>query len=143
MPYHSWYDEEDDFDFGRLNEAGFFIHKYCIKRARLYIHWKEKYGTLRYEYINSCLFGFWPIHHIFKPACLRYQWTKWVMNIDIVLGRLLEFIGVAPLVRRYQLYIFRKALFAAVKKYPDMEDEILSDAPEEVIGEEIHSRYWT
>lgn len=141
MTYHEW--GEEDFDWAGLCEAGNFIHDYCMKRARLCVHWKEKYGTLRYEYLGSCLYGEWPVHKIFYPGHLFYRWPKRLMPIDRAIGKSLEFLKIAPLVRGYQIRTLRKALFKAVEKYPHLEDEILSDAPEEVVGKEIHNRYWS
>ena len=140
MTHHVW---GDDFDWQRLDAAGEFISSYCIHRARLRIHWKEKWGTLRYEYLECILFGEWPIHALIKPGYLFYQFPKWFRPIEDVLGYVLEFLRISPMIRKYQLKIFKEALMAAVERYPDLKDEILSDAPEEVVGKEIHNQYWT
>lgn len=43
---------------------------------------------------------------------------------------------------KYSKWLLRRAIFNAVKKWPSLEDEILSDADEEIVGTEIHSKYW-
>ena len=49
MPYHQWGDE--DFDWEALNEAMDYIGRFCGRWARLVVLMKEKYGTIRYEFI--------------------------------------------------------------------------------------------
>ena len=158
---HIWGDE--DFDWEGLNDAGSFIHQYCMSRARLCIHWKEKYGTLRYEYLDSCLFSdHTPIHSILKPGRLFLHYNKInikhiiklkdrilfrigkaIMNIERPIGILLQVLYISSLIRKYQLWIFRRAIFKAIEKWPHLEDEILEDAPEIVIGTELHEKYWS
>ena len=48
MPYHDWSD--DDFDFNGLYKAGKWIETFYKRATKQQMHWKEKYGTIRYEY---------------------------------------------------------------------------------------------
>lgn len=134
MTYHDWGDK--DFDWEALNNAGEYISSYCMKRARLYIHWKEKYGTLRYQHLSSCIFNrYWPIHTLINPGHLYYRFPRWMINIEYIVGDVLYYIGVVKIIQKYQLWILKRALLRAVKKFPHIKDEILADTPEE-IGDE-------
>lgn len=50
MPWHHWGGE---FDFGRLNKAGRHLSKLYERITGKHIWWKEKYGTIRYEFIHA------------------------------------------------------------------------------------------
>lgn len=47
MVYHMWGSE---FDFKRLNQAGEYCERLYKKLTKQDVIWKEKYGTLRWEY---------------------------------------------------------------------------------------------
>lgn len=47
---HMW---GDGFDFDRLNRAGKQIEDIYRENTGLQLHWKEKYGTLRFEWISD------------------------------------------------------------------------------------------
>lgn len=50
MASHIW---GDGFDFDRLNKAGNQIENIFMELSGLQLHWKEKYGTLRYEWFSN------------------------------------------------------------------------------------------
>lgn len=47
---HMW---GDGFDFDRLNKAGKQIENIFRELTGLQLHWKEKYGTIRYEWFSD------------------------------------------------------------------------------------------
>lgn len=47
---HYW---GDGFDFNRLNKAGKQIENIFRELSGLELYWKEKYGTLRYEWFSD------------------------------------------------------------------------------------------
>ncbi len=52
MPYHEW---GSDFDFGRLNDAASWVENFYRRMTGNMVVWKEKYGTVRYEFTHSWL----------------------------------------------------------------------------------------
>ncbi len=50
MPWHQW---GDGFDFDRLNEAGHHLSKLYERITKKPMWWKEKYGTIRYEFVYT------------------------------------------------------------------------------------------
>jgi hypothetical protein len=127
---HSWGDSWFRKYGEDLHNAGSFISRYCRTRAHLCIHWKEKWGTLRFEFIGSCIFDrYWPIHSIFYPGHLFYRFPKWMLKVDWAVGCVLFGLGIGQLIQRYQLFILRRAINLAVKKWPHIEKEITADSP--------------
>lgn len=94
MPYHNW--EDSDFDWKALHGAGALISRLSVW-VGLKVWWKEKYGTLRYEFI--CMWG-WSNNRLIAKlqklgfqaalfiACLRYEQVApeilddWATNWD-------------------------------------------------------------
>ena len=134
---HIWGDKE--FDWDGLGDAMKYMHQHVRKYSRCLFICKEKYGTIRYEHIVPpfghvmCRVGIinlpyfkkrtpfknYPINLFCWNECWLYR--KWV---------------------RFGYFILGRAIFKAVKKWPHLEHEIFQDAPEELVGEEIHGRYW-
>ena len=50
MTYHSWYDQ--DFDFNQLSKIIDWIYKFYYRSTKNYLMMKEKYGTIRYECLD-------------------------------------------------------------------------------------------
>jgi hypothetical protein len=140
MPYHDW--SEKDFDWNGLDQAGHLIYKIC-KLGRIYINWKEKYGTLRtstHLYTGS-------LHSLIYPGYVYRQFPQWLWTFDIYcITPFMEWTRIPKLVQKIQLNIFyRLAYYVAMKKYPHLKEEIAVDAdyPEYIIGGmEIHDKYW-
>lgn len=122
MAYHDWSDE--DFDWKGLNEAQDFIRKYVKTWSRCNVITKEKYGTIRYEWLfppgGSVRYGF----HIKLPYFTRSN--KYMDNIPIVLWRWQDSI-IYRLWFKLGVYTLNKAVHKAVKKWPHLKDEILED----------------
>lgn len=47
MPFHQW---DDGFDFTKLEKAGTWIATFYRRLTGKNMIWKEKYGTIRYEF---------------------------------------------------------------------------------------------
>ena len=99
---HTWGDK--DFDWDGLNDAGSYIARRCRRRAWFHLHWKEKYGSLRLEWINSALF-YLPIHSIFYPGHLYVRYSHWVLVLDRKLGKVCYKMGITNAIRNYQMKV--------------------------------------
>lgn len=126
-PYHEW--GEEDFDWAALSQAGELIYNRC-RKARLGIHWKEKYGTLRVSP--------WPfsgmLHSLIWPGYVynQYKW-KWMWRVDCFLAHkimpLWPFRHLHNFIVRKQVQVLADAYTEAVQKFPHIKDEILDDCP--------------
>jgi hypothetical protein len=94
-PYHEW---GSDFNFRRLDTAGIYIQDYVYKYSMCRLSWKEKYGTIRYEFLIPSRWCWYMCN-----CWIYYKWIK--------LGQ----------------YFLKKAIRKAIIKFPDMKDEILDD----------------
>lgn len=70
-PHHEW---GEDFDWDDLQEAMGFIYKYCKWLAGLRVLMKEKYGTIRYEYV-------WLWRH--SDWRLINMWQNWIFKVVV------------------------------------------------------------
>ena len=142
MVHHDWSDS--DFDWNALAEAADFISKYVEKHSFCTLIQKEKYGSLRYEYVfppkGSVRVGFQIRLPFFTrknrffpekraPICLWSWQDSW-------------------LYRKWTAYGWEcvlKACLLAVDKYPHIKDEILQDVccNEGLVGKEMHDKYWS
>ena len=104
MPYHEWGDE--DFDWNSLYEAQSYIFDYVYKYSRCRVITKEKYGTIRYEYI------FPPYGTLFYRSKLQRLWCRsFLYRLWIKLGK----------------KVLESAVYSACEKYPTVKAEILAD----------------
>ena len=138
MSYHDWGDT--DFDWKGLNEAMLFIYDYVYFRSLCRAMMKEKYGSIRYEYVwppgTSFRLGFQIELPVFKRKTrfgllpiVIFNWsTCWLVQKWASLG--------------WKLVL--KAALIATKKWPHLKDEILEDlaSNEELVGKELHDKYW-
>lgn len=98
---------------------------------------KEKFGTVRVY----CHFGWDSIYGIFYP---RHVWVKkwWPYRLDLTMSsllcRLLNII-VVP----YQKIIYRLAYKQALRKYPDLRDEIMCCADWYEVLEGVDGYHYT
>jgi len=120
---HDWGDE--DFDWDLL----YTVHNQIMHDVKLRtgctIVSKEKYGSLRFEYvvppkgtacfIRSKLQGYWIRTWLYR----RWELWGWRVLLDVCL--------------------------TAARDYPTLRDEILSDIAchENLVGKELHDEYWT
>lgn len=140
MTYHVWGDDWPHWD--KLDKAQDFIYEYANRRG-LKLFMKEKWGTIRYQFTFLSFFNdHAPIHRLYYGPRIYTPSPIILKKIDRVIGKLLYYIGIIPLIWKYQRFIFKRAIFKAVEKFPEIEDEILCDAPEEIVGEKIHRKYW-
>jgi len=107
------------------NDLHTAIH-FCIRNwqrwGRLGSHGKEKFGTFRHHvYYYDWR---WPIHSILKPGYVRYSWGRKCMELEGKLGRVIQLMGIAYLITRYQVFIYHLILFIACKRWPHITKEI-------------------
>lgn len=96
MTYHEWGDSWPHWN--ELYQAEQYIFKYVKKYSFCYLSLKEKYGTLRYEFINP-------------PRWSWYIFDCWLYFKWIKLGQ----------------FVLNKAVCSACKKFPNVKAEILDD----------------
>ena len=108
-PYHIWGDDWPHWD--KLYAAELFIYKYVYKYSFFRLSSKEKWGTLRYEW----LWG--PGDARFGPYIKIRGKIVWVWKLSYVYN----------LWRRYAKWILNKAIKKAINKWPEIKEEILSD----------------
>lgn len=109
----------------RVDLAAQYIHKFCVRWGRLGGQAKEKYGTVRF-YAQFSQLG---IQSLFFPP---YYYTKlplWIAKFDYkVVEKVLSPFN--NLWFNYQKFIYSTAYRRALKKFPDIQYEILISADE-------------
>lgn len=144
MAHHTWGDEH--FDWESLHKACSFFSK-LTTWARLCIHTKEKYGTMRIEYFGM---GHRGIYGLLNPGDLCFRWggpkvtIKFPKNVRhlVKLERtpvLLSYLfnrftykiakktGLGYVFWLYQKLVFNIFTVIAVKRWPHIKDEILHE----------------
>lgn len=124
MPYHEWGDE--DFDWTALEDAITFCVKNMRRWGRICVHGKEKYGTMRLEFVT---FGFTLHQFFFPPYLFKHKlMPKWLWCLDqnLVYGKFRVYNWLVnwwyvP----YQKWLYRFILNRAVKKWPHIKEEII------------------
>ena len=131
MTNHYWGDK--DFDWESLNNAINDITK-DLRKARIRVHSKEKYGTARFEFVS-----FWDggLYNLLWPQCI---WIKpgirhfiYFILDEYVVKPIINFLKIKHLVIEYQSEEYKKAFIKAIKKYPRITEEIIFDVNEGVI----------
>jgi hypothetical protein len=129
---HRWGDGFPYFD--DVDNAAYDIRRFCIRWGRLGGQAKEKYGTVRF-YTN---FGVRGLHSLTHPGYCHYAWyPRWLIYLDIYhLPKFFYWTGIQWFFSKWQPFIYNLAYKRALKKYPHIEAEILSDAdyPELIKG---------
>lgn len=105
MTVHYWGDK--DFDWEALDKAMDFIYKFCLKAGKFRPVMKEKYGTIRYEFVST-----------------------WIMYEH---DGLETWESVSEDVQKKRKKIFDQALIRAAKRWPHVEEEIWEDYPFETL----------
>ncbi len=128
MPYHDW--SEKEFDWKSLYEAETLANKLMLRLGRIGVHSKEKYGSIRW---NIYLFD-GTLHSFTHPGYVYSQYPKWLWRFDCTYKplRFLKFI-VVP----WQKSVIKLTFSFLVKKYPHIIDEIICDAPRELLNKEL------
>lgn len=124
----SWFEEHGD----DLYTAIRWIMNKWKKWGRIGSHGKEKWGSFRahpYPYV-----GYSPLFELFYPGYVSYyRMQQWIFSSQIiwldkyVLRYVFRWLGLSKLICRYQRYVFNAVIQTAVKKWPEIEDELLSD----------------
>lgn len=140
MPYHDWDDEWFEKNGDDLYKAQSFVHDYVYKWTRCRLISKEKYGTIRYEWMfapgTSIRLGFQIILPLFTKE------TRWgPMPIALFTW------NTCWLVRKWNWWGWKttwKAVQLAVKKWPHIEHELIEDiaSQERLVGKEVSEKYW-
>lgn len=125
MPHHIWNDEWFEKYGNSLDSAIRYIMSEWRRRGRIGTHGKEKYGTFRHSvYLYS---GSWPIHELVNPGYVYYQWPRWLMHMELQLGKLVQLLGISRVIRRYQYRVYREVLHEACRKWPEVAPELIDD----------------
>jgi hypothetical protein len=122
---HDW--SEDDFDFASLNKAANYLHDRCRQFARMGVHTKEKWGTLRVS-TTLAYWNYWPVYSLFYPGYCYYHWPRWLVRyMEHPLAEVFMSLGVTRLVNRYQTWVLKYFWKRAAKKWPHISKEILNE----------------
>ena len=101
---HEWGDEFFQQYGPELNKAMDYIRDYVYYRSNYWVMMKEKYGTIRYEFLYP------------QPYVYRSKWDK---NKIIQCIRYYKF--------RLAMWLLDRAIKKACKKFPHIREEILWD----------------
>ena len=135
---HFWGDE--GVDWKGIEDAASYIGLSLRRWGRIQVtQYKEKYGTVRV----SCHFGCEALFWFVRPGWVFYRWPDWIAKIDR--SRLSRFLwqALGRILVPYQIYIYKVVYTRAVKRWPHLTQEILSDCdyPELVISKEVRKEY--
>lgn len=136
MPIHYWGDE--DFDWASLYAAINEATEIMTVFGRIGVHSKEKYGTARW----SIFFCNNRLHSLTHPGYMYSRYPGWLWRFDLKYEPL-RF--VAPLIRAYQKQVLQFAFKYICYKYPHIQEELLQDAPAELLPPnlaKIAKRQW-
>lgn len=136
MPFHDWSD--NTFDWKSLYKAE---QEICdiLKLARIGVHSKEKYGTLRWAIY---LFR-GNMHDLTHPGYVYSQYPKWLWKFDV---RTKPFRWLGKPIRWFQREIISIAFVTVCQKYPHIVKEIVCDMHEELLPthlRKIRNSMWT
>ena len=119
---HYW--GEEDFDWDGLYDTERKIYEALKKSTGCRLVSKEKYGTIRYEFILPPGCAIWCRNKVqlwWSQCWLTQKWTIWAWR---------------------RLF---KIVQKEIEKNPHLEDELMEDlaSNEWLVGKEIHDKYWT
>ena len=143
MSYHVWGDEWFQKYGNDLNQAMEFISVECKRRAGMVIMIKEKYGSIRFEYLYFYP-NEWPIYGYFYPGRIYYRWPRWMRRVERLAIKVMDKTGLTKRLHYQQTKTLKAVVFEAIDKWPHLKDEILSDLSchENIVGKKIHDQYW-
>ncbi len=95
-PCHIWGDAWPYWN--ELYQAEDYIQKYVYRYSRCRLSSKEKYGTIRYEFVTP-------------PRWTWYIWNCWLYFKWVRIGN----------------WVLKRAVVRAAKKFPNVKNEILDD----------------
>lgn len=119
---HSWGDEWFQQYGEDLRDAEIWISKffYRVTKGNMSISMKEKWGSLRYEYIMT-------------PRSDWYRENPFT-----------EELGMYNALQLFGWELLTIIIYRAVKKWPHLEHELMEDLAchENLVGDEIANKYW-
>jgi hypothetical protein len=131
MPHHEWGD--NSFDWKSLYEAERIGGKLMERFARIGVNSKEKYGTIRWDLY---LFN-GTMHSLTHPGYVYSQYPKWLWAFDVYYEPL-RFLK--PLIIPWQKLVVKLTFLYLSKRYLHIVDEIISDAPRELLTKDLAKR---
>ncbi len=121
--FHVWGDSWSHWE--ELYEAEQYIVNYVYKYSRCHISMKEKYGTLRYEWIFAPGGGF-SIGFRVKVPFIKVK-KKYIEEKQPIYIFTWQYSYIYKLWIRYGKYVLDKAVKSACVKFPNCKAEILDD----------------
>jgi hypothetical protein len=130
MPHHEWGDKDFDWDslYQAINTGTMLMKRF----GRIGVHSKEKYGTARW---SLYLFN-GSMHSLTHPGYVSSRYPKWLWEFDC--KKPLKFLK--PLIIPWQELVIKQTFNYLAKKYPHIVDEIISDAPRELLSFTLKKR---
>jgi hypothetical protein len=112
--------------FNDVEQAAQEIKEFCVRWGRLGGQAKEKYGTVRFY----AKFGVRGLHSLTHPGWAGYAWyPRWLIIADIYyFPKLFKWTGITWFFSKWQPFIYSTAYKRALKKYPHIQKEIISQA---------------
>lgn len=106
--------------------AAQFIGEYLLKWGRVPVRdYKEKYGTVRVY----CSLGWHHLHDIFYSGHAYSRFPRWLWLFDLRYGpKVLKYSGLSHLSFVFHKALYRRAYKLAIKKYPEIRENILVTA---------------
>lgn len=131
MPYHEWGD--DSFDWKSLYEAIGIGTKVMGRFGRIGVNSKEKFGTARW---NLSFFR-GQMHDLTHPGYYRSQYPQWLWSFDVTY-RPLRFL--IPIIGFWQKLVVKVTFSYLCGRYLHIADEIVMDAPREMLTDDLRKR---
>lgn len=130
MVSHNWGDE--DVDWLAINNCIVDMWWWSRKIGRMGGDIKEKYGTVRFY----AQFGYLSLHSLIYPGYAYSQFPKWLWRLDCRYIRPVLQFFFERLFSWYHRKFYSWLYHRMIKKYPQIEAEILSDSdyPEFIDG---------
>ncbi len=130
MARHDWSDKT--FDWDSLYKAESLGNK-IFRFFRIGVHSKEKFGSLRWSFY---LFN-GSMHSITHPGYVYSQYPKWLWSFDCKY-KPLRFLK--PIITPLQCLVIRLTFSYLCYKFPTVIDEIISDAPRNLLSKKLRIR---
>lgn len=128
MTAHFWGDE--DFDWKSLYAAERELNHIMKRYGRIGVHSKEKFGCLRF----SIYFCDGTLHSLTHPGYVRSMYPKELWKLDVKYHPLKL---LTPIINFWQKLVLQYAFTVVCNKYPHIRDEIIEDAPKEILPCEL------
>jgi hypothetical protein len=144
MGIHYWGDE--DFDWTALSSAISDMSGFMRRWGRLGVHSKEKYGTARlymYPYCGGLFSLFYPGYVSYWPWSSKKHIGKYLMWLEYkVFQPVSRLLKLYVPINWWQLKVYNWAYQRALKKYPQVAEEIIEDADWPEYIKDWHKHMW-